>query len=212
MAERRQGWLFWRAHLDPRRLVFLDETSANTKMARRYRRAFRSERLVSKVPHGHCKTMTFLAGLTLNGFIAPLVVDGAMNGRVFRAYVEQQLCKAPTKAISSSWIIWPLTKYTACERRSNPQGPSSNTCPHTALISIQSSFHSRSSRRYFVRLLLERYPTWNRSSQAFSTVSGRANAKTTFATAGTRYDETKSALVLAGRGLLTSVSILLGGT
>ena len=97
MAERRQGWLFWRAHLDPRRLVFLDETSANTKMARRYRRAFRSERLVSKVPHGHCKTMTFLAGLTLNGFIAPLVVDGAMNGSIFRAYVEQQLCKALNK-------------------------------------------------------------------------------------------------------------------
>ena len=37
--------------------------------------------------------MTFLAGLTLNGFVVPLVVDGAMNGSVFRAYVERQLYK-----------------------------------------------------------------------------------------------------------------------
>lgn len=63
-------------------------------MARRYGRAFLSERLVSKVPHGHWKTTTFVAGLTLGGFVAPLVVDGAMNGELFRAYVQQQLCPA----------------------------------------------------------------------------------------------------------------------
>ncbi|MEM6690353.1 MAG: IS630 family transposase [Planctomycetota bacterium] len=91
VAERRQGWLFWRAHLDPRKLVFLDETAANTKMDRVYGRAMRGHRLVDKVPHGHWKTTTFLAGLTLDGFIAPLVVDGPMNGDVFRAYAEQQL-------------------------------------------------------------------------------------------------------------------------
>lgn len=94
VADRRQGWVFWRAHLDPRRLVFLDETAANTKMARHYGRAFRGHRLVSSVPHGHWKTTTFVAGLTLDGFIAPLVVDGPMNGDVFRAYAEQQLSSA----------------------------------------------------------------------------------------------------------------------
>ncbi len=60
-------------------------------MARRYGRAFRSHRLIAKVPHGHWKTTTFVAGLRFDGFVAPLVVDGPMNGDVFLAYVQQHL-------------------------------------------------------------------------------------------------------------------------
>ena len=63
-------------------------------MTRRYGRAPRGQRLISPVPHGHWKTSTFLAGLRSSGLTAPLVVDGAINGDIFRAYVEQQL--APT--------------------------------------------------------------------------------------------------------------------
>ncbi len=51
-------------------------------------------RLVAAVPHGHWHTSTFLCGLRADGPIAPLVVDGAINGANFRAYVEQML--APT--------------------------------------------------------------------------------------------------------------------
>ena len=63
-------------------------------MTRPRGRALRGERLIAKVPHGHWKTTTFLAALRTSGLSAPLVVDGAINGAVFRAYVEQQL--APT--------------------------------------------------------------------------------------------------------------------
>ena len=63
-------------------------------MTRRYGRAPRGQRLVAAVPHGHWKISTFVAGLRTGGLIAPLVVDGAMNGDIFRAYVEQIL--APT--------------------------------------------------------------------------------------------------------------------
>jgi transposase len=63
-------------------------------MTRRYGRAPRGQRLVAAVPHGHWKTSTFVAGLRIGGLTAPLVVDGAMNGDIFRAYVEQVL--APT--------------------------------------------------------------------------------------------------------------------
>jgi transposase len=63
-------------------------------MTRRYGRAPRGQRLVSVVPHGHWKTSTFVAGLRSSGLTAPLVVDGAINGDIFRAYVEQVL--APT--------------------------------------------------------------------------------------------------------------------
>ena len=80
--------------MDPRHLVFIDETWAKTNMTRAYGRAPRGERLVDYVPHGHWKTTTFLAALRLNGLAAPLVVDGAINGEIFLAYVRQHL--APT--------------------------------------------------------------------------------------------------------------------
>jgi transposase len=63
-------------------------------MTRRYGRAPRGQRLVAAVPHGHWKTSTFVAGLRRTGLTAPLVVDGAINGDTFRAYVEQVLAPA----------------------------------------------------------------------------------------------------------------------
>lgn len=63
-------------------------------MTRFYGRAAEGERLVEKVPHGHWKTTTFICGLRYNGVTAPFVVDGAMDGPHFLAYVEQIL--APT--------------------------------------------------------------------------------------------------------------------
>lgn len=93
MQDRRQNWIFWQAHLDPQRLVFIDETGADTKMARRYGRAFRGHRLVAHVPHGHWKTTTFIAGLRCDALVAPLVIDGPLNGALFAAYVEQHLAR-----------------------------------------------------------------------------------------------------------------------
>jgi transposase len=80
--------------MKPARLVFIDETWATTNMTRRYGRSPRGERLVAAVPHGHWKTSTFVAALRHDGITAPCVIDGAMNGSIFRAYVEQVL--APT--------------------------------------------------------------------------------------------------------------------
>ena len=74
--------------------MFIDETWASTNMARRYGRAPRGERLRAAVPHGHWKTTTFVAGLRLDGVVAPLVLDGPINAAAFEAYVEQFL--APT--------------------------------------------------------------------------------------------------------------------
>jgi transposase len=80
--------------LDPRRLVFLDETGASTNMTRRYGRAPRGQRLLASVPHGHWKMTTFVGALRHDGITAPFVIDAAMNGAIFLAYVEQVL--APT--------------------------------------------------------------------------------------------------------------------
>jgi len=60
-------------------------------MARPYGRAPRGERCRAPVPHGHWKTTTFVGGLTLDGVVAPMTLDGAMTGAAFLAYVEQVL-------------------------------------------------------------------------------------------------------------------------
>jgi transposase len=80
--------------LDSTRLVFIDETAANTKMVRLSGRCPRGERLVGSVPHGHWKTITFVAAMRHDGITAPFVLDGSMTGELFLAYVEQ--CLAPT--------------------------------------------------------------------------------------------------------------------
>ena len=80
--------------LDPKKLVFIDETAATTKMTRLYGRAAQGQRVVDKVPHGHWKTTTFICGLRYNRVTAPFVLDGPMDGPHFLAYVEQIL--APT--------------------------------------------------------------------------------------------------------------------
>jgi transposase len=89
--KRREAWFEAQIDLDPERLVFIDETSASTKMARLYGRALRGERCRAAVPHGHWKTTTVTAGLRLGGIAAPMVRDGPMNGLAFKAYIEQVL-------------------------------------------------------------------------------------------------------------------------
>jgi transposase len=76
---------------DPARLVFLDETCTSTAMVRLRGRSRRGKRLVGYAPHGHRKTITFVAALRQRGMTAPFVLDGAMNGPMFLAYVKQVL-------------------------------------------------------------------------------------------------------------------------
>lgn len=71
--------------------MFIDETWAKTNMAPLRGWCRKGERLVARVPHGHWKTMTFLAGLRCNRITAPCVFDGPINGESFRLYVEQIL-------------------------------------------------------------------------------------------------------------------------
>jgi len=60
-------------------------------MTRLRGRAPRGERLVDKTPHGHWKTTTLIAALGIEGMRCSTVVDGAVNGDVFEAFVEQVL-------------------------------------------------------------------------------------------------------------------------
>jgi len=73
------------------RLVFLDESGANTQMTRRYGRSPVGQRLVGAVPHGHYQTTTMIAAVRLHGPQAPWLFDGAMDGELFLAWVKQGL-------------------------------------------------------------------------------------------------------------------------
>lgn len=73
------------------RLVFIDETSTNTKMTRLRGRAPKGQRLKAAAPFGHWKSETFIAGLRCHELIAPFVIDGPMNRQIFEAYVRTQL-------------------------------------------------------------------------------------------------------------------------
>ena len=91
MKAARQDWFEAQPDLDPKTLVFLDETATNTKMARRYGRAPRGARCRMAVPHGHYKTTTVTAALRTSGPTAIALFDGATNGARFRAYVTDTL-------------------------------------------------------------------------------------------------------------------------
>ncbi len=91
MARKRRRWKAHQAKVDPARLVFIDETWAKTNMTRLRGWSRRGARLLALVPHGHWKTLTFLAALRSDRIDAPCVFDGPINGERFAAYVEQFL-------------------------------------------------------------------------------------------------------------------------
>jgi putative transposase len=80
--------------IDPQRLVFIDETWTKTNIAPFRGWAPRGKRLKTKVPHGHWKTMTFVAALRHDRIDAPWVLDGPVNGESFLIYVEKVLVPA----------------------------------------------------------------------------------------------------------------------
>jgi transposase len=91
VARRRCLWWVWQRFMSSTSLVFLDETGVTTNMTRRYGWGPKGERLVDSAPHGHWKTTTVVAGLKASGVIAPFVLDGAMTGETFLAYVKEVL-------------------------------------------------------------------------------------------------------------------------
>ncbi|WP_429913133.1 IS630 family transposase [Govanella unica] len=96
IARRRAQWKTYQGRLDPRRLVFSDETWAKTNMTPIRGWAPRGTRLVARAPFGKWHTLTFLAALRHDRIDAPCVLDGPINGQSFTAWVEQFL--VPTLA------------------------------------------------------------------------------------------------------------------
>ena len=116
VAARRLAWLESQPDLDPRRLVFIDETGASTKMARLRGRSKRGQRCRAAVPHGHWKTTTFTAGLRRDGLTAPMLLDGPMNGVAFLAMSSRSSFPPWYRVIRSSWTTCLLTSVSGVKQ------------------------------------------------------------------------------------------------
>ncbi|CCF01006.1 transposon-related protein (plasmid) [Sinorhizobium fredii HH103] len=147
IARRRQRWKAWQAGLDPRRLVFIDETWIKTNMTPLRGWGPKGKRLRAFAPHGHWRTLTFLGALRCDQLAAPCVFDGPINGQCFRAYVEQQLVpilkpgdivimdnlgshkSAAVRQIvtAAGARLWFLPPYSPTSIRSNRPSPRSST-------------------------------------------------------------------------------------
>ncbi len=92
--KQRQAWFGAQLDLDPRKLVFIDETGASTNLARKSGRCRRGRRLRVGVAHGHYKTITLVAGLRLSGLVAQKAFDKPMNAATFEDWAEK--CLVPT--------------------------------------------------------------------------------------------------------------------
>lgn len=199
----------WKAHqhrLDPMRLIFIDETWIKTNMTRTCGWAARGQRLTAHVPHGHWKTLTFLAGLRHDQIVAPFVLDGPIDGDAFTAWVSQ--CLTPTlapgdvviagnlgshKGASARQLIrdagahllfLPPCSPAPCVAKNSPPGCFLNA-PHP------SKWSSPSSRLCSERPTSAPSKLRGEGSEPFSTPSPQPNARTTFAMRDTLQSETE---------------------
>ena len=79
--------------IEPKRLVFVDETGVTTAMTPTCGRAPRGERVEASAP-ASWESVTVIAALGLGGVRAPLAFPGSVNAATFESYVEQVLVPA----------------------------------------------------------------------------------------------------------------------
>ncbi|WP_196868320.1 IS630 family transposase [Polaromonas sp. CG_9.11] len=91
VAQARAAWKSEQPVMAAGRLIFLDETWATTNMTPTRGRSPKGERCLGYAPFGHWHTTTFVCALSAQGLLAPLVLDGPINGNAFVAWIEQFL-------------------------------------------------------------------------------------------------------------------------
>ena len=91
MKERRGRWHEGLRGVPPERLVFIDESGAKTNMTRLYGWGPRDERVVDRTPHSHWKTCTMLAAVRLDGPLAAVTIDAAVDAESFVLWTQEVL-------------------------------------------------------------------------------------------------------------------------
>src|SRR3981189_129505 len=185
VAAARAAWIAAQPDLDPARLVFIDETGTSTNMARLRGRAKRGRRVIGRVPWGHWKILTLLAGLRQDGITAPFVIDRAMTRAIFTEYLRQ--CLVPTLAPGDIVVMDNLPAHRAarCARSSRRPAPSCDTCRPIPPTSTRSSKPLPNSKLTSAKLRSARSIPCGSASANCSTSSNRTNAPTSLSIAAT---------------------------
>jgi transposase len=120
--------------------VFLDEFGANTKMQRTHGRAAPGERVVARVPHGHYKSISTIAALSVGGVVASASFDGGTTAARFVDFVRDELCPVLRKgqvvvldnlAAHNDRRVDELVRAAGCEvMRLPPYSPDFNPIEH----------------------------------------------------------------------------------
>ena len=103
MKRLRQQWCQAVGQIDPRRLVFVDESGVNTAMTRTRGRAPRGERVPGAVPHGDWKTVTMLGAIRCSGMAAAATAPFSTDTDLFRTFITQTLVPALPCIAATSW-------------------------------------------------------------------------------------------------------------
>ncbi len=91
MQTKRREWAERIEGVDPKRLIFLDESGARTHMKRGYGRSAKGLRVVDQKPAGRYETTTMVAAIRLAGVVTAMVTPAAINRVTFLGFVEQFL-------------------------------------------------------------------------------------------------------------------------
>jgi hypothetical protein len=128
------------------RCQFIDESSINLALTRLYGRAPRGERVVDRVPQNYGENITMVAALGLEGISAPMTINGAVDGEVFRVYVEEVL--GPTLQPGDIVVMdnLPAHKGGGPAQRLRNVERESNTCHPTRRTSTRLRSVGRRSR------------------------------------------------------------------
>lgn len=111
----RAAWHDLTPHLPPERLIFLDECGSHIALTPLYARAPRGQRAFGSVPRNRGNNTTLIAGLSLTGIQAPLILEGAVDTDVFERYVAEIL--APTLSPGSVVVLDNLSVHTSARAR-----------------------------------------------------------------------------------------------
>ena len=178
MAAARAAWIAAQPDLDPARLVFIDETGTSTNMARLRGRAKRGHRLVGRVPWGHWKTLTFVAGLRQDGITAPFVIDCPMTRAIFVEYLRQ--CLVPTLVPGDIVVMdnLPAHKGERVRQIIETAGAECATCRPIRPTSTRSSRPSPNSKRICAKPRSARSTPCGSASANCLTSSSPTNAPT----------------------------------
>ena len=105
----REEWQKFQTNVNARHLIFLNESGLKTNMTRRYGRARGGQRCLDSAPCGHWETVTILSSMRLDGSTESLVSKGAVDRKMFDAYIKEVL--GPTLCLGDIVVMDNLSAH-----------------------------------------------------------------------------------------------------